>query len=60
MINRGVNGEQSFEMLKRFDSDVVATKPRAVILWGFINDVFRVAPGGHDAALNAYATATRR
>ena len=41
VINAGVSGEQSFEMLARFDQDVVNAKPRAVVLWGFINDVFR-------------------
>jgi lysophospholipase L1-like esterase len=41
IINKGVNGEQSFEMLSRFEADVVALKPDAVIIWGFINDVFR-------------------
>ena len=39
--NRGVAGQQSFELLARFDQDVVTRRPRAVILWGFINDVFR-------------------
>jgi uncharacterized SAM-binding protein YcdF (DUF218 family)/lysophospholipase L1-like esterase len=41
VVNAGVAGQQSFEMLARFDADVVAAKPRAVVLWGFINDVFR-------------------
>lgn len=41
ILNRGVAGQQSSEMLARFDTDVVAAKPRAVILWGFINDIFR-------------------
>lgn len=41
IINRGVNGQQSFEMLARFESDVIALKPEAVIIWGFINDIFR-------------------
>lgn len=41
VINRGVSGQQSFEMLERFERDVVASRPRAVILWGFINDLFR-------------------
>ena len=45
VINAGVSGQQSFEMLERFDRDVVANRPRAVLLWGFINDVFR-APAG--------------
>lgn len=43
VINRGVGGEQSFEMLARFDADVVSQNPRMVILWGFINDVTRAS-----------------
>jgi len=50
IINRGVAGQQSFEMLARFDSEVVPERPRAVILWGFINDIFR-APSDAEAAL---------
>ncbi len=41
IVNAGVPGQQSFEMLARFESDVVAARPRAVVLWGFINDIFR-------------------
>lgn len=41
VINKGVNGEQSFEMLARFETDVVTLKPNAVLIWGFINDIFR-------------------
>jgi len=41
VVNAGVPGQQSFEMLERFDRDVLPARPRAVILWGFINDVFR-------------------
>jgi uncharacterized SAM-binding protein YcdF (DUF218 family)/lysophospholipase L1-like esterase len=41
VLNRGEAGQQSFEMLARFDADVVQKQPRAVVLWGFINDVFR-------------------
>ncbi len=41
IVNKGVDGQQSYEMLARFDSDVVALKPNAVIIWGFINDIFR-------------------
>jgi len=43
-INKGVSGQQSFEMLARFDNDVLVLKPDAVIIWGFINDVFRSDP----------------
>lgn len=45
VVNRGVSGEQSFEMLARFERDVLAARPRAVIIWGFINDLFRAGPG---------------
>lgn len=41
IVNKGVNGQQSFEMLARFEADVLGVKPNAVIIWGFINDVFR-------------------
>lgn len=41
VINKGVTGQQSFEMLARFETDVIAQKPYAVIIWGLINDIFR-------------------
>ena len=41
IVNKGIAGQQSFELLERFDADVVQLAPRAVILWGFINDIFR-------------------
>lgn len=50
-VNRGVEGQQSFELLQRFDADVTALQPRAVILWGFINDVFRSPRPTLDEAL---------
>jgi lysophospholipase L1-like esterase len=49
LINKGVSGQASFEMLERFERDVTALKPRAVIIWGFINDIFR-ADGDAGAA----------
>jgi uncharacterized SAM-binding protein YcdF (DUF218 family)/lysophospholipase L1-like esterase len=39
IVNRGMSGEQSFQMLDRFERDVVAVGPRSVIIWGFINDL---------------------
>ncbi len=41
VLNKGVAGQQSFELSARFDADVAAHRPRAVVIWGFINDVFR-------------------
>lgn len=41
VVNAGSGGEQSHQMLRRFETDVVARKPEAVVIWGFINDIFR-------------------
>ena len=41
VVNKGVNGEQSSEMLARFRKDVIDERPEVVIIWGFINDIFR-------------------
>lgn len=51
MVNKGVNGQQSFEMLARFGTDVLALKPDAVIIWGYINDLFRSDPSQIDQTL---------
>ena len=40
VVNAGVAGQQSADVAARFDRDVVSAKPRAVLLWGFINDLF--------------------
>ncbi len=45
-VNKGVGGEQSHEMLARFEEDVLQLKPRAVILWGYINDIHRSGSQG--------------
>jgi uncharacterized SAM-binding protein YcdF (DUF218 family)/lysophospholipase L1-like esterase len=49
--NKGITGQQSFEMAERIERDVLAQSPRAVILWGFINDVFRAPRPEIDSAL---------
>ena len=51
IVNKGVDGQQSFEMLARFETDVLALKPDGVIIWGFINDVFRSDRGQIDQTL---------
>jgi lysophospholipase L1-like esterase len=51
VVNIAVTGQQSFEMLERFERDVVPLRPRIVILWGFINDIFRAPPGQLEASL---------
>lgn len=52
VVNRGVAGQQSFEYLARFERDVVPARPRAVILWGFINDIYRAPAGELDQSLS--------
>jgi uncharacterized SAM-binding protein YcdF (DUF218 family)/lysophospholipase L1-like esterase len=41
VTNLGVAGQESFQMLERFERDVVPTGARAVVIWGFINDIIR-------------------
>lgn len=41
IVTKGVSGEQSSQVLARFEADALAMKPDAVIIWGFINDIFR-------------------
>lgn len=52
VVNKGIDGNQSFEMRERFDADVIAEKPEFVLIWGFINDIFRADPEKMDAALS--------
>jgi uncharacterized SAM-binding protein YcdF (DUF218 family)/lysophospholipase L1-like esterase len=56
VINGGIGGEQSFEMVARFAKDVVEHRPRAVFIWGFINDIFRAPSNDVDAALTRAKT----
>lgn len=44
VVNRGINGETTGEMLARFDRDVVEVKPRAVIIMGGTNDAWAKVP----------------
>jgi lysophospholipase L1-like esterase len=64
VVNRGSGGEQSWELLRRFDRDVTAAGPRAVIIWGHINDVFRTPRDSIDAGLararESYAEMVRK
>lgn len=44
VINQGIGGNQSFEMLARFQKDIVDSSPNVIIIWGFINDIFGSSP----------------
>jgi lysophospholipase L1-like esterase len=39
VINRGVNGDLTDGMLKRFEADVLREKPDYALIWGFSNDI---------------------
>ncbi|QIB36035.1 SGNH/GDSL hydrolase family protein [Ancylobacter pratisalsi] len=41
VVNRGVNGQDAPEMLKRFDTDVAALKPTLVLWQAGVNALFR-------------------
>lgn len=41
IVNRGTAGDETRGMLARFQKDVVSVRPKAVLIWGFINDIFR-------------------
>jgi lysophospholipase L1-like esterase len=56
VVNRGVGGEETGDMLRRFDRDVVAARPDAVLIWGHVNDITRSSP----EALEATKAAARR
>lgn len=47
VMNRGVNGERSDQIAARFDRDVIAHRPRAVVLIAGVNDVYQGRPVAH-------------
>lgn len=49
--NKGVGGEDSRQVRARFERDVLAQKPDAVIIWGYINNIHRAPAGGMDSAV---------
>lgn len=46
VLNRGVSGERTDEILRRFESDVVASRPQVVIVLAGVNDLFQGVPAG--------------
>lgn len=47
VLNRGVNGERSDEIRARFDEDVSAVQPRAVVIIAGVNDVYQGRGASH-------------
>jgi membrane dipeptidase len=44
VINQGINGQRSDEIRARFEEDVVAKKPAAVVIIAGVNDVYQGRP----------------
>jgi lysophospholipase L1-like esterase len=47
VVNQGVNGERSDQILARFDRDVLAHAPAAVVIIAGVNDVYQGRPVSH-------------
>jgi lysophospholipase L1-like esterase len=47
VLNRGVDGERSDQILARFDRDVLAVNPRVVVIIAGVNDVYQGRPAAH-------------
>ena len=41
VLNRGVNGERSDQIAARFDRDVIAAQPAAVVIIAGVNDIYQ-------------------
>src|SRR5262245_59940391 len=59
VTNRGVGGEETQQVLARFDRDVLALRPGAVIIWGSINNIHRAPVGGIKVAKDRAVANTR-
>ena len=47
VLNRGVNGERSDQVRARFEDDVAAARPRAVVIIAGVNDVYQGLDAAH-------------
>ena len=51
IVNKGHGGDTTAQLLGRFDRDVLALAPRAVVLWGFDNDLLDTRSEDMDLAM---------
>jgi lysophospholipase L1-like esterase len=47
VLNRGINGERSEQILARFDRDVLEAQPHAVVIIAGVNDVYQGRGAAH-------------
>ena len=61
VLNRGINGERSDQIAARFDRDVLAERPDAVIIIAGVNDVYQGRPAAQVTPVlqNLYERASR-
>ncbi len=61
VVNHGVNGERTDEILARFERDVISVKPDAVVIIAGVNDVYQGRSGEYAIAqLTAMYDAAKR
>jgi lysophospholipase L1-like esterase len=47
VLNRGVNGERSDQIRRRFDRDVIEARPTAVVIIAGVNDIYQGRAAAH-------------
>jgi lysophospholipase L1-like esterase len=50
ITNKGVGGEESWQVAARFEKDAIAAKPDVILIWGHINDITRSSPDKYESA----------
>lgn len=53
VVNEGIGGDETKGMLARLDADVLDRHPDVLLIWGFINDVFRAPRNEIDKRLES-------
>jgi lysophospholipase L1-like esterase len=54
VVNKGKGGDDTSQVLARFDSEVLALKPAAVLIWGHINNYHRAGGDMESAKKKAW------
>jgi lysophospholipase L1-like esterase len=50
VTNKGIGGQESSDLRARFEKDVLALRPNAVMIWGHYNDIVRASADKMEAA----------
>lgn len=60
VTNKGVGGEESWQVAERFERDALGEKPDVVLIWGHINDITRTTPDQYASAVERAKDSYRR